>query len=92
MDLKTQITELAEVIAAVALKHHDPVADEITERKAKKDFGSRWIAYHNERNHIQWTRKGKCKNSPKVTSRSALLALREAEKIGAQSILKQYKK
>lgn len=80
-ELREQLIQLAELIAAVALKHQNPIADEITERKAKADFGSRWINYHDKHNHIKWHRKGPHKNSPKVTSRSALLALCEAEQL-----------
>lgn len=88
IDLKNEIIQLSGLIAAAALKQQKPVADEISTRTAYRDFGREWIEYHTHRRTLSVKRNGPHPNSPKVYSRMECLALKEAERRGAQIINK----
>ncbi len=80
MELKTEILALADVIAAAALSLQTPAADDLTQRQAWAEFGRTWVEGHKLRGRIRFNRKGAHINSPIVTSRAGLLALKEAER------------
>ncbi len=91
-DLKREILELADIIAAATLKHIKPVADEISKSEAQREFGYRWINNYVQRGSLKQHRNGPHKNSPIVFSRTECLALKEAERRGAYIIRKKINK
>lgn len=86
--LKNEILDLAEVIAAAALRSLTPAADELTMRQAWDEFNRTWLDYQISRNRVRGRRKGPHKNSPIMFSRAELLALKEAERRGARMVRK----
>lgn len=87
--LKNELLELSELIAATALKHSEPVSDELSTREAGREFGTRWISDRTKRGLLTCRRKGHYQNSPKVYSRTECLALKEAERRGAVMIRRE---
>lgn len=85
-DLKVEIMELADVIAAAALRMQKPAADELTKRQAWNEFDRTWLEYQISRNRVRGQRKGPHKNSPVMFSRAELLALKEAERRGTRIV------
>lgn len=79
-ELKNEILDLANVIAAAALRMHSPAEDELTKRQAWREFDRTWLEYQISRNRVRGHRKGPYKNSPIMFSRAELLALKEAER------------
>ncbi|MCD8173777.1 MAG: hypothetical protein LUD76_10055 [Alistipes sp.] len=88
LTLKKDVEAISDVVAAAVVKQIKPAADEISTRKAIKEFGKAWLEYHTTRGHVLPFRNGPHKTSPKVYSRRELLALKEAERRGAQMIIK----
>ena len=89
--LKNEIMDLADLIAATALRMVLPAEDEITMRQAWKEFDRTWLEYHVSRDRIKGRRKGPHKNSPIMFSRRELLALKEAERHGARMVHRREK-
>ena len=87
-ELKNEILDLAEVIAAAALRSLSPAKDELTTRQAWNEFDRTWLDYQLSRNRVRGRRKGPHKNSPVMFSRTELLALKEAERRGARMVRK----
>lgn len=86
--LKNEILDLADVIAAAAVRSLSPADDEMTTRQAWKEFDRTWLEYQVSQGRVKGHRKGKHKNSPIMYSRTELLALKEAERRGARMIRK----
>ena len=78
--IKIEILDLADIIAAAALRKLRPAEDDLTMRQAYKEFDRAWLEYHVSRHRIKGRRKGPHKNSPIIFSRTELLALKEAER------------
>jgi hypothetical protein len=86
--LKTEILDLVNIIAAAAIRLQAPCDDEVTTRRAWREFGRTWLEYQVSRDRVKSRRKGPYKNSPVVFSRTELLALKEAERRGAKMVRK----
>ena len=89
--MKNEIMDLTDLIAATALRMLLPAEDEITMRQAWKEFDRTWLEYQLSRNRIEGRRKGPHKNSPIMFSRRELLALKEAERRGARMVRREIK-
>lgn len=88
MTYKQEFEELGEFIAQAVISKIAPAKDEMTRRQVWRDreFGATWLKYHEDRNHVKGRRKGSAENSPIIYSRAELMALKEAEKRGAQIV------
>lgn len=80
-ELKQNLTEIADVVAAALAKRLNPAEDELTTREAYSQFGRRWVAKQVRLGRIQGRRRGPHALSPVVFSRAELVALKEAEQM-----------
>lgn len=77
--IKNLMIDCAEMGAAKCLKKLQPKSDDITQRKAYKEFGEAWIDARTSAKLLHPDRRGTSKNSPLYYSRSEILALKNAE-------------
>lgn len=81
--LKQNIMESAEAGAAAIMKLQNPKSDDLTQRQAYEFAGEGWIDHHTRNGNLKPVRMGKAPNSPRVYSRLEIIALKQAEKLGA---------
>lgn len=74
--LKNIIKAAAEEAVKKYIISQDPTKDEISERQAYREFGEGWVQSLVASGQIKPVRKGECKNSRKIYSRSVLNELK----------------
>lgn len=89
--MEIELWQLNNIVKAAAKEAVDeyrymenPTLDEITEKKAYKEFGEGWLDHQKSIGTVKWRRKGVHKNSPKIYSRKQLSEL----KYGPSPLLK----
>ena len=75
--LKNIIKAAAEEAVKKYIISQDPKKDEMSERQAYREFGEGWVQNLVATGQIKPLRKGKCVNSRKIYSRSALSELKD---------------
>lgn len=87
--LKNEIIELTDLFAEAIVKRIHPVKDELSRGELGRLFGECWAQKQIKVGRLKGYRKGAYQNSPIIFSRVEAMALKEAEKRGAQMIRKQ---
>jgi hypothetical protein len=85
--IQHQVTQMADVIACAIIKRQQPAADLMTKREAYKFAGRGWIDKRLEEGLLKAVRKGTCKNSPRMFSRTEIVALQEAERLKKRAFM-----
>ena len=87
--LSEELMSCTDIIAAAIIRQTCPVKDELSERRAQKMFGSRWLMARKDDGSAEYH----CSAGKNIYSRHQLMCLKEAERtVSTQLKIKAYGK